>query len=1143
MKFRIILAVALQSAGALVGCADEDAVRPARTAATVLSGQVVGPADAGFPAGTDMIGPIPAAAAAVPVTGTLVRVSADGRAVAEDFTLSGGRFRLTAEAVGDVLAYARIAAMDGQPWAGLTAAKLASGKETALAAPLSLTAAAVAWGELAEAADLIAAPDLGRAIRPLADGTWLLGELPSGSLRLWALRDGYEPVELSVEMTAGRAMAVTFPAIATTSDDATVELGGQVVDDLSGIAVAGALVEAGNRMAVSAADGRYRLQVPAGNLVVRVSADGFLPAARAVEAAVGQSRVVDIGLPRSRHFGQTGLIGVVTAGDSGQPVTGAEVAIVGTDTRTTVGADGKFSLGTAAGCVALRAIAEGFGSAARVVCGAPGRSTVVGQLALPDEGLRCVADRERCGDGRDNNCDGLIDEGCDRTPPEAVALSKVVLTMAAPGQSDTLLGLPGAAEPGARMVITAYDTLVQEIARPIVAADGSFDVIDLGDNAVENLQLVVVDAAGNASPPVLLVNDVTRPRSFVLTGPAAIARSADASFTFESDEPVTTTVCRLGAGAWRVCSSPWLLTGLGYGPHTFAVRATDVAGNAGREDWGDADTWSWTVEPAFSTVSSGQAAAAPPVLVPDGRGGADLVIVRADGQVERRRGADLGATRLWRVNPAANAGSEDPPLVVDLDGDGELDLLVASGTRRAYVGLRGTDGAESVGGPWPVTAVNRWVTAAAERPRASLVSAYFAPDGVTSWVGLAWLGTADPRLLHRYRADSTTPTATALMLQTSSSALNGNPAAHDVDGDGLADVLIVDSDLVRAFRGADLAPLWTTGPVGSSSAQRVDPVVAHLAGATTAAVLVRHGDRRLVALAADDGRVLWDEALGVDDVLSQGFIVGDLDGDAVPQVIAALGSRVEVRDLLPSGLGVASTILFADHGIGSLARTPLLADVDGDGRAEILLLEFRTPGRLWAFAADGQLVWRTTLPTAVFHAPVAADLDGDGRVEVVVPLTDGRIAVVTTFGDAAAASALPWPEPQQSALARSGAVDPGEPDDAVTAATWLGLVDSALRARRLADQGGGFDYMALKSADAGTMTVRLYDVPAAASLNLHVWDITGAVPAPLGSSLGGGSGDKHVDFAVAAGDRIRIGVEILAGGGAAAYAIEVTRAP
>lgn len=1143
MKARVAYLLTATLTATLAGCADDDAPRPAKVPATALRGQVVGPADAGFPAGTDVIGPLPAAAAPVPVTGALVRVAADGRALAEDFTLSGGQFRLSVDADGEALVYARIAAVDGQPWAGLDGARLTAGRETPLSAPLPLTAAAVAWGELGEPADLVVAPDLGRAVRPLADGSWVLGELPAGKLRLWALRDGAAPAELTAEFFAGRALQVTFPAFGA-ADVGAAEIGGQVVDDLSGIAVVGALVEAAGRVALSGADGRWRMRVDGGALVVRAAADGFLSSARAVGVADGQSRTVDIGLPRSRHFGQMGLVGRVTAGESGLPVTGAAVVVVGSETRAVVGVDGEFSLGAAAGCVALRATADGWGSAARVVCGPPGRTTVVGQLALPAAGLRCVADRELCGDERDNNCDGRIDEGCDRTPPEPVLLSRVVLTMAPPGQSDTLVGLPGAAEPSARLVATAFDAVRRELARVEIADDGSFPLIDLGDNAVENLQLVVVDAAGNASPPVVLVNDVRRPRAVILTGPASIERTGDATFTFGSDEPVTTTVCSHNDGPWQVCGSPWTLTGLTHGPQSFAIRSTDVAGNGGRQEWGEGDLWSWTVEPMLSTVSLGSAAVAAPVLVPDGRGGADLVVVRGgDGRVERRRGADRGATTLWSVLPPADAASEDPPLIVDLDGDGQLDVLVASATRAGYVGLRGSDGAEAVGGPWPVTTVNMWITESTERPRAALVSARFAADAVTSWIGLARKGAGDPRMVHRYRADLTSPVAVSLVWSAAGSELNGDPAVLDVDGDGHADVLLVDAEMVRAFRGSDLSALWVTGPVGNTNAQRVAPVVLSPAGATAPVVLVRFGERRLVALAGDDGRVLWDETLGSDGTLSPGFAVGDLDGDGQFELAAVVGGRLIIRRIGLAGTAAVADTNLADHGIGGIARAPLLADVDGDGRSEVLLLELRSPGRLWAFGADGALRWRATLPAQVLYAPAVGDLDGDGLTEIALVTTDGRLVVVSAAGDASAAGALPWPEEGGTAVARTRSVDVGEPDDDPAGAAWLGVLDTRLAARRLAEDGPALDHVALAVGADGHVTVSLRDVPPAASLNLHVYEFLAGVPSLLGSDVSGGSGDKTLGWPRAAGDRLLVAVEILTGGGALPYALEITRAP
>lgn len=268
-----------------------------------------------------------------------------------------------------------MAATDGTPWAAAAIADLRPAVENRLAAPLALTAAATAWGAFDGPVDLIAAPDLGRAVRPEPDGHWALGELPSGAVRLAAHRSGHAPVIVEIETTAGRAQEVSFPAFGPALDPATLaEIGGQVADAESGFVVAGALVEAGGALALSGEDGRFVLQAPGGDLVVRAAADGYLPSTRALAAPAGQSRTANLELLRSRNFGQAGLHGRVVDASTGQPVTGAVVTAVGHGAATRADTVGDFSLALSAGCVAVSALAEGYGRATRVVCTAPGRA-------------------------------------------------------------------------------------------------------------------------------------------------------------------------------------------------------------------------------------------------------------------------------------------------------------------------------------------------------------------------------------------------------------------------------------------------------------------------------------------------------------------------------------------------------------------------------------------------------------------------------------------------------------------------------------------------------------------------------------------------------------------------------------------------
>lgn len=73
--------------------------------------------------------------------------------------------------------------------------------------------------------------------------------------------------------------------------------------------------------------------------------------------------------------------------------------------------------------------------------------------------------------------------------------------------------------------------------------------------------------------------------------------------------------------------------------------------------------------------------------------------------------------------------------------------------------------------------------------------------------------------------------------------------------------------------------------------------------------------------------------------------------------------------------------------------SPALADLDGDGRLDIVIggdvtapnwYGMPSGGVLWVISGEGQILARQWFDQAIYSSPAVADLDGDGRPEVVV---------------------------------------------------------------------------------------------------------------------------------------------------------------
>lgn len=117
--------------------------------------------------------------------------------------------------------------------------------------------------------------------------------------------------------------------------------------------------------------------------------------------------------------------------------------------------------------------------------------------------------------------------------------------------------------------------------------DGDFDdatgpnaTTSFADAGTHIIRLSVTNSLGYTDAVARAVEAVAPPETNISAAPSGTISYSNPTFSFNSPQAGSSFQCRLDAGAWAPCSSPFQVSPLGDGRHAFAVRAVDSAGRA-----------------------------------------------------------------------------------------------------------------------------------------------------------------------------------------------------------------------------------------------------------------------------------------------------------------------------------------------------------------------------------------------------------------------------------------------------------------------------------------------------------------------------------------------------------------------------------
>jgi hypothetical protein len=165
-------------------------------------------------------------------------------------------------------------------------------------------------------------------------------------------------------------------------------------------------------------------------------------------------------------------------------------------------------------------------------------------------------------------------------------------------------------------------------------------------------------------------------------------------------------------------------------------------------------------------------------------------------------------------------------------------------------------------------------------------------------------------------------------------------------------------------------------------------------------------DYSVFALDATNGKLLWRKS-AADSRAWPGVVAADINGDGKIEIVTARGNgSVTALQPDPTDVTKASILWSNPFTSGNELRSLAVADLNGDGKREVVVASTRSENQWMAYNSDGSKypgAWPQLSDSAPGYAAGAyneniaiADLDKDGRGEIIGP---SDVHYITAFED------------------------------------------------------------------------------------------------------------------------------------------------